>query len=71
MFQVFDNNKPADCKHHKVDASWANSKFDTYAQAHEYALYWLHLDFDCGLVLLLNTPYNYSGYGDMIEIREV
>jgi hypothetical protein len=70
MYQVFDNGKPADCFHCNVHESWNNSVYDTFEKALEYANKWLGF-FGSGVVLKLNTPWDYSGYGDMIEIREV
>ena len=69
MYQVFDNGKPADCLHCKVHESWNKSAYDTFEEALEYANKWLGMY--GGVVLKLNTPWDYSGYGDMIEIREV
>jgi len=70
MFQVFDNNKPADASGHNVHHTWNNSTFSTFEEAHQYANQWLAPSH--GLVILkLNQPYDYSGYGDIIEIREV
>jgi hypothetical protein len=40
-YQVFECDKPADCKHHDVDESWDNSAFDTLQEALEYARNWL------------------------------
>lgn len=71
MFRVYDNDKPADCHHHQVDTIWANSDFETLLDACEYALNWMGPQ-ACDLSkLLLNRRHDYSGYGDIIEIREV
>jgi len=79
-YQVFDNGRPADTTGYPQlkGSGWHNSVFDTFTAAHEYALNWLgYLGDDIGAgyadnaVLKLNTPYDYSGYGDKIEIREV
>lgn len=69
-FQVFDNGKPADCHHHTVSSSLNCSVFSTYEEARAYAESWLGEIFH-STDLQLNTPYDYSGYGDLIEIREV
>lgn len=74
MFTVFDNGKPADCFHHKVHPSWKQSTFNTFEEALEYARKWLapmggSYDGKEGVVLEVNTPYDYSGCGDLIEIR--
>ena len=73
-YQVLDNDKPADCFNHKVDKSWNTNVFDTFDEALEYARAWLapyggSYDGKSGIVLKVNEPYDYSGYGDMIEIR--
>lgn len=64
MFQVIDNNKPADCNNHKVDKSWNKSKFETLDEAFQYADNWLGI-----YGPMINNPFDYSGYGDIIEIR--
>lgn len=69
-YQVFDGNKPADCHGHKVDKSWDKSIFDTFEEAYFYAQNWLGQNY-AGMVLKLNTPADYSGYGDIIEIRSI
>ena len=68
-YQVFDNNRPADCKHCKVHKSWGSSTFDTFKAANEYAQKWLGEY--AGLALHPNQPVYYSGYGDLIEIRTI
>jgi len=69
MFQVFEDNKPADVTGYSWAKSWKNSKFGTFKEAHEYANEWLG-DYG-GIVLDLNKPYDYSGCGSIIEIREL
>lgn len=69
-YQVLDNGKPADCHHHKVHFTWDQSTFDTLAGALAHARNWLGAH-GHGVVLKVNEPVDYSGYGDMIEIREV
>lgn len=72
MYQVFDNNKPADCFHHDVHGTWFKSKYETFAEAFEYATRWINLRDVNGCVFLKpDVPWDYSGYGDMIEIRTV
>ena len=71
-FRVYDNNKPADCFHHKVHESWNKSEFETLQDATEYAFLWLGVfappnDYE----FKPNVPYPYSGYGDELVIREV
>lgn len=65
-YQVFDNGKPADYKHCNVHKSWDNSKFPTWQAAMAYARKWLGAYV---VPLKINTPADYSGYGDRIEVR--
>jgi len=71
MYQVFDNNRPADNKSFpKLGNAWKKSKFKSFIAAHNYAQKWMGA-LGSPSSLKLNTPYDYSGYGDMIEIRKV
>lgn len=70
MFQVFDNDKPAQYPNCNVDSSWSNSVFTTFADACNYAKNWLGVYWD-GKRLELNKSYDYSGCGDNLEIREI
>jgi hypothetical protein len=70
MFKVFDGGKPANYEHHKVHSSWQNCTFKSFVEALNYAHKWLGV-YSPGKILKLNTPYDYSGYGDIIEIRKV
>jgi len=74
VFSVYDNGRPAKYPDSKVDPSWNNNTFDTFEEALEYAHMWLgpfggSWDGMDGVVLELNVPWDYSGYGDVIEIR--
>lgn len=77
FYQVLDNNKPADYKHHKVSHCWKQSTYSNFNDALMYARKWLGLalggsyDGKTGITLEPNQPYDYSGYGDTIEIREI
>ncbi len=70
---VFDNGKPAsmagflELRH----SCWATHEFDTYGQALKYAQQWLGEWWDEDLDIEPNEPTDYSGYGDMIEIRKL
>ena len=71
MFTVYDNNKPANQKGFPMlrGKGWVQNSFSTLNEAVDYAREWL------GEYALIaptepNKPINYSGYGDMIEIRE-
>lgn len=73
MFQAFEDNKPADWSglpSLKGIPCWKNSVFETFEEAHAYALSWLGA-YGEGVGLRLNEPWDYNGYGSMIEIREV
>ena len=69
MFRVYDCGKPADCKHHLVHSSWAESEFSTYEEAVKYAREWLGI-YDQGFAFELGKVYNYGGHSIGIEIRE-
>jgi hypothetical protein len=77
-FQVFDGDKPCD----EVGVprlkglGWVTSRFATFAEALKHARKWCapygsSYDGEEGFVLEVNKPYDYSGYGDMITIKEV
>lgn len=68
-YHVFYGNRPA--KYSNINSSWKNNVFDNFEDAEEYAQNWLG-SFDPGKnILKPNIPYDYDGYGDMIEIRTV
>ena len=67
-YQVFDNGKPADYKHRNVHKSWDKSKFDSWQAAMAYARKWLGVFI---VPLKINKPVDYSGNGDMIEVRKI
>jgi hypothetical protein len=85
-YQVFNNGKPADTTGFpqlKGDG-WMRSKFDTLEEARDYADDWVgfslfspDLAHVAGLIVLdkqrlkVGESYDYNGYGDTIEIREV
>lgn len=66
-YQVLDGNKPAQFPNHQVHESWNNSIFNTYVEALNYAHKWLG-EYSPGRVFQLNKKYDYSGYGDYIQI---
>ncbi|HEX9232454.1 MAG TPA: hypothetical protein VF849_00105 [Blattabacteriaceae bacterium] len=70
IYQVFDNNKPAQFPFHKVHPSWKRSKFNSFIKAFNYAKHWLGV-YKNSVQLKLNTPSDYTGYGDLIEIRRI
>lgn len=67
MFQVFVKDEPADCCN--------RSKFNTYEEALDYAknyLGWYSAQIEqMSDTLPVGVAYDYSGYGNLIEIREV
>lgn len=76
-YQVFDGGKPADCNYHNTHDSWDNSVFNTFEEAQVYARKWLGPHYGGsedgldGYCLRVNTPWDYSDFGDLIEIRTV
>lgn len=72
MFQVFDNNLAADWGIPNSTA-YNSGIFDNFEDACKYAIeeYLGYDNVNPDLIIELNTPWDYSGYGDMIEIREV
>lgn len=70
MFQVLDNDKPADCYNHSVHSSWNCSEFETLKEAQDYADKWMGM-YGPGYPLKQDEEFDYSGYGDVIVIRVV
>ena len=75
-FQVFDGDKPAQFPDCRVDKSWDNSVFDTEDEALVYARKWCApygstYDGTQGFTIKAGEKYDYSGYGDFIEIRVI
>lgn len=70
MFCVYDNDKPASVEGYPyMHSSWKNHRFETFEEAQKYARNWLgELEILCPNEP--NSRVDYSGYGDMIEIRE-
>lgn len=69
MFKVFDNGELADHHFHNVDQSWTHPFCLTFHQAQEYCRNWLGIyAFFCPEKP--NHPVDYSGCGDVIEIRQ-
>lgn len=60
-YHVLENGKPAKY------SDWDNNIFDTFHDALMYARYWFG---DCSH-LEPNKPWDFNGYGDTVEIREV
>ncbi len=73
MFQVFDNGKPADSNGfpYLANLGWENSRFYTLEDARDYAHKWLGMGIYGMFEIGVNFPYDYSGYGDTIEIRQI
>lgn len=71
MFTVYDNGRKAKYPNCLVDPSWNQCEFETLDEAVSYAVKWVG---DPGILnpsmMTANTEYDYSGYGDVIEIRE-
>lgn len=72
FYGVYDNGKPASEKgfpNLKGKGCWTNHTFLTFEGAQEYARAWLGQFAPSPEFLKINQPYDYSGYGDVIEIR--
>lgn len=69
-YQVFDNNKPAQYPHCNVHPTWDNSVFDSLGEAQNYVKKWLG-QYCAPNPLKINEKYEYSSYGDYVEIRAV
>lgn len=69
MFQVLDNDRPADCNWHECSADFGNSTFNSFQKALNYAYKWL--GYRPTVCLKINIPFDYSGYGSYIEIRKL
>lgn len=68
MFQVLENGKAAEMKDTVL---WANSIFQHFHQAQAYVQRWVG---PIGESFVPNRPdqkIDYSGYGDMIEIKSL
>jgi hypothetical protein len=50
--------------------TWANNIFSSLEEARQYAVNWLGIYAPPPEILKVNCPYDYSGYGDTIEIVE-
>lgn len=75
MFQVFDNNRPADSTSCSIKKGigWDNSKFETFEAACAYACDYTDrwLGFPNQNLFKLNENYIYSGAGDFVVIKEI
>lgn len=74
MFGVFDNGGPADSTglpQLQGIECWAVSVFNTFEEAQEYAHHWCGQYLAAEEKLQVDIPHDYSGYGDMIEIRKL
>ncbi len=67
MFQVLDNDKPAELKGSKL---WNNSIFQFFEEAQEYAECYCG-EFGTCAPKRPNQKVDYSGYGDTIEIKSL
>lgn len=66
-WEVFDNDRPA-IIHIDSKNGWNNNFFRDFTQALKYAKSWLGVQ-DTLPENYQGEPYDYSGFGDMIEIR--
>jgi hypothetical protein len=73
-YEVYDSGKPASIIGFPglKGKGWETNSFNNYKRALRYAINWLGAYSGYGdIKLKLNVPYDYSGYGDFIEIREI
>lgn len=71
-YAVFNNGRLAqypDCPN--VDQSWNKGIHETFEGAKGYAKAWLGFFSPVINDIEVNEPIDYSGFGDIIEIREV
>ena len=76
MYQVFEDDRPAQFPDFKVDPSWDKSVFPTFDEALIYARKWIYpyggaVDGKEGVMLTVNVPYDYAGIGSYILIKEI
>lgn len=72
-YAVFDNKKPASSYAFPElkSSGWSTHIFDTFDEANDYLNRWLGL-YENGIINLEpNIPFDYNGYGDIVEIKEV
>ena len=71
MFEVLDNGKPASEEGYPSlkGLGWKTNKFETLEQAIVYADKWFYPF--CTGRHALTGPFDYSGYGDTAQIREI
>ena len=72
MFDVFENGKRCTPENFDVHSSWDHDPFDNLSNARNFVMKWMGQwrpsnkeDFVVGYA------YDYTGYGDTIEIRKV
>jgi hypothetical protein len=76
LYIVIENGKPCLGSVFGIPISkgWNKCVFCSEKEAREYLVSWLNRWMtieECSKVIQLNIPYNYSGFGDMIEIRSI
>lgn len=68
MFQVLDNGKPAEMRNSDM---WGDSIFQHFHQAQTYVRRWLGSSFYHCVPQRPDQKIDYSGYGDIIEIKSL
>lgn len=68
LYRVYDNGKLATYQSHRVDPGFRHPICETFEQAQEYARKWLG-KYSTLVPTKTNESVDYSGYGDIIEIR--
>lgn len=73
LYQVLDGDRAADENGfpHLVGKGWADSIFKTLYDAQIYAAKWLNVPPENMKTVRPDAPFDYSGYGDMLEIRTI
>ena len=74
-FCVYDNGKPAKSGPCKVDKSFENNEFDDPRDAAVYVNKWLGkytpgLSYICNKLVEGKCEFDYSGYSDIITVKE-
>ena len=67
-YRVFENNQPAMIYPEQPELGWSKYEFDTFQEAHDYAVSWLGI-YAGGIELQLNVPVCFYGDECFIEIR--
>jgi len=69
---VYDNGSEAGrIDHPDYHESWPmRARFESFHEAEKYAIRWLGIYGEEDMAFEIGVPFEYSGFGDTIEIRE-